>query len=297
MRIEVVSVPYRYDEREEGLGAGPGAMLQAGLVERLRAVGADLGETREAELPDSERTSEGVAVNIGRLGARTAALVAEARDQGAGALVLAGDDTAAVGVVAGVLKAEPTASVGLVWLDAHGDFNTPETSYSGILAGMPVAVLAGLAGPLWREAAGLSAPIATDRILLAGIRDLDEREEELLRATNVRIVRAEDACDGATLTAAVDRLARRCTHLCLHVDADVLDPRFVPSASTPSANGLSVEETAAAAASVLATGKVATVCVSSVNPGAGQRGQRSVASMVEVLTRALPAWRATPAPA
>jgi arginase len=210
--------------------------------------------------------------------------------------VLAGDDTAAVGVVAGVLRADPAAVVGLVWLDAHGDFNTPETSYSGILAGMPVAVLAGLAGPLWREAAGLKAPIATDRILLAGVRDLDEREDELLRATAVRIVRAEDACDGRTLPDAVARLARRCTHLCLHMDADVLDPRFVPSASTPSANGLTVEEAAAAMAAALATGRVATVCVSSVNPGAGARGARSVASIVDLLTQALPSWASAPAP-
>lgn len=295
MRLELLTVPYRYDEREEGLGAGPGAILRAGLRARLDAAGVETGEPRSAELAESDRTGEGVAVNIGRLGAHTAALVAEARRAGNAALVLAGDDTAAVGVVAGVLQADPEATVGLVWLDAHGDFNTPETSYSGILAGMPVAVLAGLAGPLWREAAGLRAPIATDRIMLAGVRELDEREEDLLRATDVRVVRAEALSDRAAFAASVDRLARRCTHLCMHVDLDVLDPRFVPSASTPSANGLTVEAAAAAVATVLATGKVASVCVSSINPGAGTRGERSVASAVDLLVRALPAWQAAPA--
>ncbi len=295
MRLEVLTVPYRYDEREEGLGAGPGAILRAGLRARLASAGLDCGEARSAELDEADRTDEGVAVNIGRLGARTAALVAEARRAGGGALVLAGDDTAAVGVVAGVLQAEPEATIGLVWLDAHGDFNTPETSYSGILAGMPVAVIAGLAGPLWREAAGLRAPIATDRIMLAGIRELDEREEELIRATDARLVRSADLADKAAFAASVERLARRCTHLCLHVDLDVLDPRFVPSASTPSANGLTIEQAASAMAAVLATGKVASVCVSSINPGAGTRGERSVASAVEMLVRALPAWESAPA--
>lgn len=295
MQLDVMTVPYRYDEREEGLGAGPGAILRAGLRSRLAAAGIECGEPRSAELEDADRTDEGVAVNIGRLGARTAALIADAYHAGNPALVLAGDDTAAVGVVAGVLKANPVATLGLVWLDAHGDFNTPETSYSGILAGMPVAVIAGLAGPLWREAAGLRAPIATDRILLAGIRELDEREEDLLRATDARLVRSADLADHEAFAASVERLARRCTHLCLHVDLDVLDPRFVPSASTPSANGLTIEQAAAAMAAVLATGKVATVCMSSINPGAGTRGERSVASAVELLVRALPAWQTTPA--
>ena len=80
------------------------------------------------------------------------------------------------------------AAIGVVWVDAHGDFNTPETSFSGILAGMPVAILAGLAGPLWRDAAGLATPVATEHIVLAGARELDEKEEELIRSTDVRVV-------------------------------------------------------------------------------------------------------------
>jgi arginase len=120
--------------------------------------------------------------------------------------------------------------IGIVWTDAHGDFNTPETSYSGILAGMPVAILAGLAGPLWREAAGLLAPIPTDRILLAGARELDEKEETLLQSTEVRLVRDAQLRDKSTFNEAVRRLANRCQSLVLHVDLDILDPRFVPSA-------------------------------------------------------------------
>ncbi len=240
MDLQIVSVPYRYDARGEGLGAGPAALLQAGIRSRLAATGILVGEPREAVLPEEEIEAGRTAVNIGKLGAHVAALVAEGARSGQAVLVLAGDDTVAVGVVAGIQAASGRGSVvGLVWLDAHGDFNTPETSYSGILAGMPVAVIAGLAGPLWRGAAGLGAPLPTDRVLLAGIRDLDEKEETLLRATDVRIVRADDLC-GPGFGAAVDRLASRCTHLCVHADLDLLDPRFVPSASPASAaRGLS----------------------------------------------------------
>ncbi len=133
---------------------------------------------------------------IGTAGAPREARFDEDLSEGRGCLLEAGgqvDDALAAGQLPVLLAAEcsialttlgtalghrPEARV--LWLDAHGDFNTPETSYSGILAGMPVAILAGLAGPLWRGAAGLAAPIPTDRILLAGVRELDEKEATLL---------------------------------------------------------------------------------------------------------------------
>jgi arginase len=295
MRIDLVTVPYRYDERGEGLGAGPDALVGGGLLESLQASGHVVHGPHEACLDPALREPGRTAPNIGRLGAATARLVAEARRDGAGVLALAGDDTAAIGVVSGLQQADGAGTpIGVVWLDAHGDFNTPETSFSGILAGMPVAILAGLAGPLWREAAGLVAPVPTDRIVLAGTRDLDEKERDLLRSTEVRVVGVSELTD--RLAEVVAWLARRCALLYLHVDLDVLDPRFVPSASTPSANGLTVEELAAAMAKVLETGKVAAVGVTSLNPGAGSRGERSVASALETIRLALPAWTEAPAP-
>jgi arginase len=297
MRVDLVTVPYRYDERGEGLGAGPDALLAAGLPERLGAAGVELTGPHESRL-DSALQEEGrTALNIGRLGADTARLVAMARRNGDGALVLAGDDTAAIGVVSGLKQAAGAGvAIGVVWVDAHGDFNTPETSFSGILAGMPVAIMAGLAGPLWRDAAGLATPVATEHIILAGTRELDEKEEALIRSTDVRVVPASELCDGDDFAQAIDRLVRCCAQLYLHVDFDVLDPRFVPSASTPSANGLSVEELVTTMAKVLQTGKVAAVAISSLNPGAGARGERSVASAMKAIEGALPSWTVTPEP-
>lgn len=295
MNIDMVTIPYRYDQRNEGLGAGPEALLAAGLVSELQGANIEIGAIAVAEL-DAEAMEPGrTAVNIGHLGARAAELVAAARAKGAGVLVLAGDDTAAVGVVAGMQAAGGAGErIGIVWIDAHGDFNTPETSYSGILAGMPLAILAGLAGPLWREAAGLLAPIPTDRILLAGARELDAKEETLLQSTEVRVVRDAQLRDTATFHDAVQRLAKRCQSLVLHIDLDVLDPRFVPSASTPSPDGLTIEELVSVLRDVLQTGKVAVIALSSLNPGAGNRGQRSINSARQVLLGALPAWTEAP---
>jgi arginase len=251
----------------------------------------------EACLDPAQREEGHTALNIGRLGTATADLVATARRNGDGALILAGDDTAAIGVVSGLQQADGAgAAIGVIWVDAHGDFNTPETSFSGILAGMPVAILAGLAGPLWRQAAGLAAPVPTDRIVLAGTRDLDEKESELIRSTEVRVVHSGDLRAGDRFAGVMEWIAHRCTLLYLHVDLDVLDPRFVPSASTPAADGLTIAELVATMATVLQTGKVAAVAISSLNPGAGARGERSVASALKTLEDALPAWKTVPEP-
>lgn len=296
MLVDVISVPYRYDRHGEGVGGGPDALRGAGLAGRLRQIGLVVGSETSAHLSDAEREVGRTAVNIGKLGANTAQLISASHQAGNGALVLAGDDTAAIGVVAGLQAAVGAGTpIGIVWLDAHGDFNTPETSYSGILAGMPLAILAGLAGPLWREAAGLAAPIATDRLVLAGTRDLDEKESELLRSTDVRVIPVGEVRKSAPFAEVVDWLASRSDLLYLHVDLDVLDPRFVPSASTPAAEGLTVDELSQAMGAVLGTGKVAAVAVTSLNPGAGTRGQRSLESVLTLLEKALPAWANTPA--
>lgn len=296
MRIEIVTVPYRYDEPREGLGAGPDALLAAGLQARLVSIGCEVAEPVAAYLDPAVKQEGRTALNIGTLGAETARLVAAACRQGHGALVLAGDDTAAIGVVSGLQQAAGAgARIGVVWIDAHGDFNTPETSFSGILAGMPVAILAGLAGPLWREAAGLAAPVPTDRIILAGTRELDDKERELLSSTEVRVVPAGELRGDDRFAGVIRWLAGRCDLLYLHVDLDVLDPRFVPSASTPSADGLTIEELVAVMGMVLATGKVAATAVSSLNPGAGSRGARALASTMKTLEGAMSSWSAAPA--
>jgi arginase len=291
MRVQVVSVPYRYDELNAGSGAGPAALISAGLEESIRNAGLEFEGVRIAELAAAEREAGKTGVNIGKLGASTAALIAEACREGTGCLVLAGDDTACVGVVSGLQRAHGAdARIGVLWCDAHGDFNTPETSYSGILAGMPLAVIAGLAGPNWRVAADMGSPIPTERILLAGVRDLDQKEEELLRATSAQIVSTSEYRDGR-FQEALDRLLDRSDFLFLHVDLDLLDPELMPSLSTPAAGGLSLDEASEMLSAALATGKVIAWSICSLNPGGGARGQRSVATARRLIEQALPSWR------
>ncbi len=291
MTIELVTIPYRYDDHLVGLGRGPQALIHAGLKKRLAAAGIATGEVHEAYLPDEERAEGPKAANIGRLGKHAAEVIATARGKGNPVLVLAGDDTAAIGLLSGLQDAHGlAASIGLVWIDAHADFNTPETTVSGILAGMPVAIIAGLAGPIWREAAQLQATIPTDRILIAGVREIEEKEDILLRSTNVRVVTTDEMKGVNVFENALDRLADRVDMLIVNVDLDVLDPTLVPSASTPSPNGLSIKQVARMLKYAISTGKTALIAISSLNPGGRQRAERSIESTLALLESSLAGW-------
>lgn len=295
MEVQVISVPYRYDEHRQGTGAGPAALLDGGLIDAVKASGNGVRLAGEAWLDPAEREEGRTAVNIGKLGASTAALVRAARSTGAGCLILAGDDTAAIGIVSGLQLAHGAgARIGVVWIDAHGDFNTPETSYSGILAGMSLAIVAGLAGPNWRDAARMSAPIPTDRIIVGGARQLDAKEAALLNVTDVRVFDTQQLSDATSWQHAIDRLSQNVDYITVHIDIDVLDPRLVPSSSTPSQNGLEIEEAVACIASVLRTGKVAALTICGMNPGGGALGKRTIESAKQLIAGSLPHWTETP---
>ena len=157
------------------------------------------------------------------------------------------------------------------------------------------AIVAGLAGPNWREAAQMAAPIPTDRIVVAGARQLDAKEEALLRVTDVHLYSTDDLLKGSGFANGIRRLAEAVELILLHVDVDVLDPRFIPSSSTPSSDGLSIEEAQGVLSRVLESGKVAAISVCGVNPGGGARGKRSIESSKTLIAGAIAAWRSTPA--
>jgi arginase len=227
--------------------------------------------------------------NLGSICAVIADAVAVGRRAGQAVLITGGDCTHSVGVFAGLQQAHgPTTRIGLVWFDAHGDFNTPHTTLSGMLGGMPVAVCAGLAYPRWREPAGILAPLPTDRIVFVDVRNLDPPEEQLIRATEAVIVAAPGQ-PGPDLAAAVADLAARCDLLYLHIDADILDISLVPNHGTGEPGGPSMAQVAQAIALVMATGKVAATAVVSVY-GAGPGSDVSVASGIELIRTCLGEW-------
>ena len=238
MRVTLIEVPYDCGRFGERMGSGP-LELAATLPPELSAAGHDV-EVRAVRLP--ERFFHEVAAVVA-LQHEVRSEVVAALDAGRLPVVLSGNcGQAALGATAAL---GPRA--GVLWLDAHADFNAPETSPSGFFDGTCLATLAGRAWQgVSRSFAGF-APIAEEHIVLLGARHLDDAERELLLNSEVTWLRPSAMRDDASsLAAALDELAGRADRLYLHLDLDVIDPSELRANVYACEGGLTVDETAAA---------------------------------------------------
>ena len=281
--LQVITVRYRDSH------PSPCAELDAYTAAELYASTGAPFEVIEPVFPENLRASAETD-NLGILGGLIADQVATARRADRAPLMVGGNCSHITGVIGGLQQAHGAdARIGLVWFDAHGDFNTPGTTLSGMLGGMPVAVAAGLAFPRWREGSLQLAPLPTDRIAMVDVRNLDPPEEQLIRSTDIRIAAAAPGFPGEDLEEVVADLAGRCDLLYLHIDADVVDVSFVPNHRTPEPNGPDLDQVKAAIQTVMATGKVAAFAVVSVFPE-GEGGETSVESGMEMIRSGLEGW-------
>ncbi|MFN2167880.1 MAG: arginase family protein [Anaerolineae bacterium] len=284
--LQVIGVRYRGTSLAEGDERSLDAFGASGVYDRA-GVPVEIFEPRLEEKASGGDEAEG----LGRLGGIIASTVASARRQGKGILLSGGDCTHCTGVVGGLQDCHGAAArIGLVWFDAHGDFNTPNTTLSGYLGGMPVAVCAGLAWPRWREGSHIGAPLPTDRILLVDLRNLDPAEEQLIRATGATIAAPAPGFPGEDLAQAVADLSRRCDMIYLHIDSDILDESLVPSHGTREPNGPDLDQVLAAIETVMTTGKVVAYAVVSVY-GEGEGSEVTQDSGIKLIGGGLESWR------
>ena len=227
--LTLLYLPYDSGHHAARMGRGPLHLRQHGAADRLRSTGHDVAESI-IEVPSPFPTEIGTAFALQRaLSDAVRAAVAGGRFP----LVLAGNCNSALGTVSGVRgvhAAAPndTAPVGVIWLDAHADFNTPDTTTTGFLDGMS---LAALTGRCWQ---GMTAsipgyrPVSDTHVVLVGARDIDPAEEALLSQSRVMRVEAERlrvAGADAALEDALTELARRgVSRVYLHIDLDVHEP-------------------------------------------------------------------------
>ena len=176
-------------------------------------------------------------------------------------------------VLAAVRERHP--DVALVWIDAHGDLNTPETTPSGFIGGMPFAELLGWCFDDWRRLAGLDPPLPEERAVLVGGRDLDPGERENVDRSNIH-----ESDDAAGALAALPPDAP----LYVHVDTDVLDPTLTPDAGFPAPGGWSVERMRAEVAELGASGRVVALSICPSAPPA--LDAEGLAPLVDALRRA-----------
>jgi len=248
---------------------GPSAIRYAGLDERVAQLGRrveDWGDVETAVLEATEVVDERMRYlpQIKATCERIAALVARASEEDYLPLVLGGDHSVALGSLGGMARAHGPG--GVLWLDAHGDLNRPETSPSGNVHGMPLAAALGVAGPEF-ESNEYPLP-AVDRVALVGVRSLDPGERELLAELDACVFTMSDLDRQGVEPAIREALEHVTGAGFVHVslDMDVLDPDVAPGVGTPVRGGLSYREAHLALELVAEAGVLSSLEVVEVNP-------------------------------
>jgi arginase len=254
-----------------GVDMGPSAIRYAGLDDRLRTLGFSVADLGNVEVAIAEAASEGdpqarFLDEIKDANARIAGLVGESAERGAAPVVLGGDHSLAIGTLGG-LAAQHGAG-GVIWFDAHGDLNIPETSPSGNVHGMPLAAALGLATETFASDAWPLPALDPEHVALVGIRSLDEGERELVHELGVAVYTMSDLDRRGVepvLAEALDRVSGA-SFVHVSLDMDVVDPEVAPGVGTPVRGGLSYREAHLAMELVAEWGEFGSFEVVEVNP-------------------------------
>jgi arginase len=267
----VIGAALDLGQDRRGVDMGPSAIRYAGLDARLDELGHEYVDCGNVETAVAEATTAGdeqarFLPQIKDTSKRIATLVARAAREDSVPVVLGGDHSVALGTLAGL--AEVHGPGGTIWIDAHGDLNSPDTSPSGNVHGMVLAAALGLAGDRFRgDGWGLPA-VAPGRVALVGVRSLDDGEREVLRELDAKVFTMSD----------VDRLGierairESLTHVAgpgfVHVslDMDAMDPEVAPGVGTPVRGGLSYREAHLAMELIAESGLASSLDVVEVNP-------------------------------
>jgi arginase len=291
--VSIIGVPLDLGAGRRGVDMGPSAIRYAGLRERLEDLGLrvnDLGnvpvplaELCDAPAPGAKlRYLEPIATVCAALADRVALSV----ETGSVPLVLGGDHSLAIGSVSGSARGR---ELGLIWIDAHADYNTAETTPSGNVHGMPVAALSGHGHALLTGLSGTTPAIAPAHIVLVGIRDIDTLERAALRQSGITVFTMHEV-DRRGMAAVIDEAlriagsARDGFHLSF--DMDAIDPQEAPGVGTPVLGGISYREAHLALEMIAASGRMQSMDMVEVNPILDERN-RTAAHAVALAASAL----------
>jgi arginase len=234
--VSVIQVPYHAGDDRQPSSAGPRRLLDAGAIDLLAAQGHRVSvELVGRGGPFRDSLSSSAAVNR-----QVADRVRAATEAGRFPLVLAGSCVTCQGVLGGF----DHTGCGAVWLDAHADFNTPETTASGFFPGMALAVVTGHCLRNYWAQIGDSTPLAEETIVMFGVRDISpDAERERLEQSPIHVVQWSGGRPQGDVVAPIDRLATRVRDVYLHIDFDGFDPEIAPGVlDEPVPGGLSRED-------------------------------------------------------
>jgi arginase len=266
--VDLICCPYDSGHRDWRCGRGPTRILEQGAVARIEAAGAEV-RLVEIEPRVNYESENALGFEVQR---RIAEATANARERGRLPLVLAGNCNAAVGGASGIGGSRR----GVVWFDAHGDFCTPETTDTGFLDGMGLAMMV---GRCWRRALSRMPgyePIAETATALVGARDLGPAEAEDLADSAITYLRVENVRASTvegTFEPFLERLAREVDQVYLHIDLDVHDPEEAPANQLNVADGLWASEVREAATLIGQHVRVAGGGLGSYDPSVDPQGK------------------------
>jgi arginase len=251
-KIRIIGVPMDLGASRRGVDMGPSALRVAGLQARLKQLGRQVedignisvrqpeeqhyGEKNAKYLDEIAETCKGLAETVRK------ALEAELLP-----LVLGGDHSIAVGTMAGVAGFfhKQSKRVGMIWLDAHGDMNTPESSPSGNVHGMPLASIMGYGPPELTELAGVKPMVEPRNVVLVGVRDLDSRERRLMKESGVHVFTMRDIDERGmreVMAEALKFAGDDTAGVAVSLDMDFVDPSDAPGVGTPVRGGVTYRE-------------------------------------------------------
>ncbi len=282
-KIRIIGVPLDLGQSRRGVDMGPSAVRVAGLESKLEALGyivedkgnvpVALAETKSSGDPNAKYLKE-----IADTCSKEAELVIQTLEAGKIPLVLGGDHSIAAGTVSGVAEfyRRSKQRIGLLWIDAHSDINTPESSPSGNVHGMPLGAIMGLfSGPL-SDMYGFCPKVKPDNVVLVGIRDVDNVERENIHKSGVHVFTMRDIDERGMRVVMEEalRLAGRNTvgyHVSL--DMDWIDPEDAPGVGTPVWGGATYREGHLAMEIIADHGRLLSFEIVEVNPVLDERNQ------------------------
>ena len=274
--IAIIGAPLDLGQGRRGVDMGPSALRVASLNARLKALGYDVEDLGNIAVEQAE------AAPAGDRHAKFLPQIADACDQLATRVhsalsrdrlpvVLGGDHSVAIGTVTGVARyyRERGQRIGLIWLDAHADMNTPDTSPSGNIHGMPLACIAGLGPGALVDLGGFRPKVAPENIVIVGLRDVDLTERPQVRDSGVRVFTMRDI-DERGLRSVMEEATRLASagtagfHVSL--DMDFVDPQHAPGVGTAVRGGVTYREAHLAMEMICDSRNVTSLEVVEVNP-------------------------------
>src|ERR1700756_4560293 len=275
-QIRVIGVPLDLGQSRRGVDMGPSAVRVAGLEARLEAIGHVVEDAGNVAVAIPEQKKEGAASakylkEITATCTKSADLVLKTLEAGKVPLVLGGDHSVAAGTVAGVAEfyRRQNQKIGLIWIDAHSDINTPESSPSGNVHGMPLAAIMGLGPPELANVLNFSPKVSPENCVLVGVRDIDAIEKENVRKAGIGVFTMRDIDERGmrVVMEEASKMAGRGTagyHVSL--DMDWVDPEDAPGVGTPVRGGATYREAHLAMEIIADHGRMLSFEIVEVNP-------------------------------